>query len=128
MRPGEEQSGSVAFRAGRFEEFAEALPQFVWVAAPDGTIEYVNQPWADYTGLSADDLRGTGVKGVVHPNELGTTWELWTRALATGAPYEIEYRLRRKSDGAYRWFIARAAPVRDEDGTIVRWIGTATDI
>jgi PAS domain S-box-containing protein len=118
----------VAFPAGRFEEFAEALPQFVWVAAPDGTIEYVNQPWADYTGLTADDLRGTGVKGVVHPNELGATWELWTRALATGTPYEIEYRLRCKSDGTYRWFIARAAPVRDERGAIVSWIGTATDI
>lgn len=128
MTPSEERHATSASSAGRFEDFAEALPQFVWVAAADGTIEYVNQPWVDYTGLTAEGLRGAGVKGVVHPNELGMTWELWTGALATGLPYEIEYRLRSKNDGTYRWFIGRASPMRDDLGRVVRWLGTATDI
>lgn len=112
----------------QFRAMAEAMPQLAWIADADGTIEYYNTPWIQYTGLSVDDMRAKGPKGVVHPDELGLTWERWSHALATGNAYEQEYRLRRKSDGAYRWFIARAMPVRDAAGRIHHWIGTATDI
>ncbi|HET6896629.1 MAG TPA: SpoIIE family protein phosphatase [Candidatus Baltobacteraceae bacterium] len=106
----------------------EVMPQLMWIAAPDGTIEYYNRPWLDYTGVSVEAMRERGVKNVVHPDELGMTWEHWNQALVTGEPYEIEYRLRNARTGAFRWFIGRAVPYRGPDGSIVRWIGTATDI
>lgn len=114
--------------AEEFRSVAEAMPQLMWIAAPDGTIEYFNRPWLEYTGLTVEAMREGDVKNVVHPDELGLTWEYWNKALLTGEPYEIEYRLRNGRTGTYRWFIARATPYRDESGEIVRWIGTATDI
>jgi len=107
---------------------AEIMPQFIWIAAPDGTILYFNRPWIDYTGVDLGAMQHEGVKNVVHPDDLDLTWERWKDALVTGNPYEIEYRLRNASTGTYRWFIARAVPYRDASGEIVRWIGTATDI
>lgn len=111
-----------------FRSMAEAIPHLVWIAAPDGRIEYFNAPWLEYTGLTVEAMREGGVKNVVHPDELGLTWEYWNNALVSGQPYEIEYRLRNAKTGTYRWFIARAIPYRDESGEILRWIGTATDI
>jgi PAS domain S-box-containing protein len=105
------------------------MPQLVWTAKPDGTIEYLNQRWVNYTGVDLRELRrGRGNVGLIHPDELSETRRLWKAALKTGEPYEQEYRLRRASDGSYRWFLGRAEPIRGEDGTILRWIGTATDI
>ena len=101
-----------------FRALAEAMPQFVWIARPDGTIDYFNTPWVNYTGLTVERMKAQGTKGVVHPDERAATLKQWRDALATGAPYEIEYRLRRVSDDSYRWFIARAAPVRNSDGRI----------
>jgi PAS domain S-box-containing protein len=116
--------------ADRFATIADAMPQLVWVARPDGRVEYYNRRWIAFTGLTADDTNAAygSVKGAVHPEDLPTLWERWTRALAAGEPYEAEYRLREVSTGRYRWFIARAAPVLDEQNTVVRWIGTCTDI
>jgi PAS domain S-box-containing protein len=111
-----------------FRTVAEAMPQLVWVASADGTVEYFNQRWIDYTGLTLADMAKSGVKNVVHPEDLDETWERWLAALTSGEPYEIEYRLRCAGDGTYRWFVARALPVRDEDGTVARWIGSATEI
>lgn len=111
-----------------FRVVAEIMPQLVWVAAPDGTINYFNPPWSRYTGLDVRALHEGGFQSVVHPDEVGQMWERWNNALVTGQSYEIEYRLRNASTGEYRWFIARAVPERNADGEIVRWIGTATDI
>jgi PAS domain S-box-containing protein len=110
------------------DKLVEAIPQFVWITAADGTIEYFNQAWIDYTGLTVEGMKHTGVKGVVHPEDLPLTWERWTNAILSGEPYEIEYRLRRVSDGTYRWFLARATPVYDSYGGITHWVGSATDI
>ena len=119
----------VTVNAGEhFRSVAEIMPQLIWIAAPDGTIEYFNQPWLDYTGVPIEATRESGVRNIVHPDELALMWEHWNRALATGEPYEMEYRLRNGQTGAYRWFIARAIPYRNELGEIERWIGTATDI
>ncbi len=112
----------------RFREFADAMPHFAWIAAPDGSIEYFNRPWLDYTALTVERMRATGTKHVVHPQDLNLTWSRWSSALSTGKPFEIEYRLRNARDGTYRWFIARSVPIRDESGTILKWIGTATDV
>lgn len=111
-----------------FRELAEVMPQMIWVASADGTIEYFNRRWLDYTGLTVEAVQTGGVKNIVHPDELGLTWERWNSALVNGTPYEIEYRLRDASTGSYRWFLARATPLRDRDGHIVRWVGSATDI
>jgi PAS domain S-box-containing protein len=114
----------------RLSLIADAIPQLVWVTSADGTLLYYNKRWIAYTGLGVEETnRHYGsVKGVVHPDDLARMWERWSEALATGEPYEIEYRLRSKSDGSYRWFIGRARPVRSERGAIVQWIGTCTDI
>ncbi len=112
----------------QFRVLADSMPQMVWSALPDGSIDYFNQQWVSYTGLALDSMDEGGVKGVVHPDELRETWERWKRSLESGEPYEIEYRLRCAEDGSYRWFIARAVPIKDDRGKITRWIGTATDI
>ncbi|HEY1977582.1 MAG TPA: SpoIIE family protein phosphatase [Candidatus Baltobacteraceae bacterium] len=113
-----------------FRMIAEAMPQLVWSATADGVIDYLNQRWIDYTGVTLHDytLEDRAALGIVHANELEATWERWKRALATGEPYEIEHRIKRGSDGTYRWFLERAVPVTDARGHIARWIGTATDI
>lgn len=104
------------------------MPHLVWAARPDGTIEYLNQRWIEYTGVDLDELRRrSGDVGVIHADELDDTWALWREAIKTGEPYEQEYRIRH-AGGSYRWFLGRAVPIRDGRGNIVRWIGTATDI
>lgn len=111
-----------------FRVLAEAMPQLVWAAGPDGEIDYFNERWLAYTGLTLEQTNAAGSKGVVHPSDVDMTWARWNEALAKGTPYEIEYRLRSASDGTYRWFLGRALPIADEQGTIARWIGTATEI
>lgn len=105
----------------------DALPQLVWVAGPDGTLEYLNRRCADYSGLPIDDLLGWDWGWVVHPADLPGTLALWTASVRAGTPLEIEQRLRRH-DGEYRWFLTRAEPVRNANGQVVRWFGTCTDI
>lgn len=114
----------------RFALIADAMPQLVWLARPDGRFEYFNRRWCEYTGLSVDSANATygAAKGVVHADDLADMWERWSAALASGQVYECEYRLRRAATGVYRWFIARAAPVRDAQGAVVRWVGTCTDV
>ena len=112
-----------------FRVLADAMPQLVWTAQADGTLEYFNRRWIEYTGLTLDRLRDEGADvGVVHPDELSETWDRWNDALATATPYEMEYRLRRARDATYRWFLSRAEPILDAAGSVFRWIGTATDI
>jgi PAS domain S-box-containing protein len=106
---------------------ANAIPQLVGVTAPDGTVVSVNDSHVAYTGLTADDMRGSGWTSIVHPDDLADLVEGWGRAVASGEPYDTQYRLRRR-DGTYRWFLNKAMPVRDDAGTITAWIGTATDI
>jgi PAS domain S-box-containing protein len=105
-----------------------ALPALVWTALPDGHVDFLNQRWCEYTGLSADDARGFGWQTAIHPNDLPELLERWRSILASGEAGEMEARLRR-SDGEYRWFVVRSSPMRDEAGQrIVKWCGTSTDI
>jgi len=110
-----------------FRVFTDAMPQMVWMTRPDGYHEYYNQRWYDFTGVDVGATDGAGWSGMLHPDDRARTWEIWQASLATGAPYEIEYRLRHYS-GEYRWLLGRALPVRDAHGHIVRWMGTCTDI
>ncbi len=111
-----------------FRTIAEAIPQIVWTARPDGHVDYYNQRWFDYTGMTAEQTIGWGWEPVIHPEDLPNCVQRWTHSFTTGEPYEVEYRFLRASDRAYRWFLGRALPVRDADGAVVKWFGTATDI
>jgi len=113
----------------QYRALAESSPQLVWTTTPDGTVEYCNPQFLAYVGLPLEDMRREPVWNLlVHADDVARATEAWTRALSTGEPYEIEYRLRRASDGSYRWFLARGAGVRDGEGRIVRWVGSCTDI
>ena len=107
---------------------AETVPQLVWTTRPDGLVEYWNQRWYDYSGSSPEQSSGHGWNQFLHPDDYQHTLTVWRHALATGEPYEIEYRLKDGQTGTYRWFLARGTPVRDETGQIVKWFGTCTDI
>ena len=112
----------------QFRQMAEALPQLVWVTAADGSNEYFNRKWYDYTGIDPDIQRQEYLSLTVHPDDYQRTVDRWNYSLRTGEAYEVEYRLRQGSDGSYRWFLGRALPFRDVEGRINRWFGTCTDI
>jgi diguanylate cyclase (GGDEF)-like protein/PAS domain S-box-containing protein len=110
-----------------FQTMAEAVPEIIWTADPNGEDDFFNRKCFDYSGLTLDQMRGTGWKDMVHPDDVEDCFLKWQNALRTGEPYDVEYRLRAK-DGTYRWFLGRANPVRDAEGEIVKWFGTCTDI
>lgn len=111
----------------QFRTFAEAMPNHVWTASPSGRLDWFNPRVYAYSGAADGELDGEGWAAIVHPEDLQQASESWTKALADGKLYETEFRLRRH-DGAYRWFIARAVPIRDAGGEVVQWVGTNTDI
>lgn len=91
-------------------------------------MDYYNRQWEIYTGFSAEETMGWGWAPVLHPDDLQRCIERWTQAFTSGEPYEIEYRFKRAQDGSYRWHLGRATPFKDENGTILKWFGTGTDI
>src|SRR5437016_12777780 len=105
----------------------DAIPAIAWCKLPNGSNEFVNERWQDYTGIPEDEARGLGWQAAVHPDDLPKLTEKWAEIVASGKGGEFEGRLRRR-DGVFRWFLARFEPVRDDAGEIVRWYGTSTDI
>src|SRR5271167_3055153 len=105
----------------------DVIPDLVWTALPDGGAEFINQRWSEYTGMRLEEAQGSGWLAAVHPDDLAHIIERWGSFLESGRGGEVEGRLRR-FDGAYRWFLFRADPLRDGTGAIVRWCGTNTDI
>lgn len=111
----------------RFRLLAENMNQLAWIAHADGEIFWYNQRWYDFTGTTFDDMRGWGWRKVQHPDHVDRVEQRWRESLVGGADWEDTFPLRR-GDGAYRWFLSRATPIRDETGEIVSWFGTNTDI
>jgi formate hydrogenlyase transcriptional activator len=125
----------------RLRKIIDAIPIQAWCLHPDGRIEYPNQRWHEYTGISREQMYGSGreghpgpeaiagevAKGTVHPDDLPSVTARWLEILADSKPGEIKMRLRRH-DGEYRWFICRVEPIRDEHGKVFEWYGTNTDI
>ena len=105
----------------------DLMPQMVWATQPEGFHDFYNQRWYEFTGLSYEESKDKGWSLVLHPDDYERAWEVWQNSLDTGTSYQIEYRMR-KFDGTYLWFLARAQPLRDENGKIVKWFGTCTDI
>lgn len=111
----------------QFATLADAMPQLVWSTPTNGLSDFFSKQWCDYTGSPASASFGTGWLDFLHPDDVALAQAAWSRAVATGEPYTVEFRLR-GADGAYRWMLTRGLPVTDEAGTITRWIGTCTDI
>jgi formate hydrogenlyase transcriptional activator len=104
-----------------------AIPAHIWRCAPDGAVQFVNQQWMDYTGLSQENSQGWGWASVIHADDRPGLLDTWRRVLAAGQPEEAEARFRR-FDGAYRWYLIRMVPIRDASGALLGWYGANTDI
>lgn len=111
----------------KFQAIANSVDQMIWSTRPDGYHDYYNDRWYAFTGVPAGSTDGVAWNGMFHPQDQEMAWQRWRHSLETGEPYEIEYRLRHRS-GTYRWVLGRAQPLRDKNGTILRWYGTCTDI
>lgn len=114
-------------RLPEWRQIAEALPNIVWATRPNGHAIFFNQRWYAYTGLTPKESVADGWTRAVHADDFAETLQNWRAAILIGKPFEAEMRFRRY-DGTYRWFLARANPVRDRQGRIARWFGTCTDI
>jgi PAS domain S-box-containing protein len=110
-----------------FRQLADAMPQIVWAARPDGYIDYYNQRWYEFTGFS-ESYGEESWTPILHPDDLRRWQESYFECIRQERPYEIEYRFKDRAHGGYRWFLGRALPVRDDAGKIIRWFGTCTDI
>lgn len=119
---------SVEPSEARFHELVERMPHFVWSANTAGEALYQNAGWYSFTGQTFADTQNGGWLDVMHPDDRPRLEEAWTQAVQTGSDYDTEARLRRASDGAYRWFRLKGAPIRDSNNDLVRWAGTCTDI
>ncbi|MDB5949667.1 MAG: sensor hybrid histidine kinase [Massilia sp.] len=111
----------------KFRTIANALPHMVFSTLPDGEHDYFNQQWFEFTGVAKAGGGGDGWPALFHPDDRTRAQQRWRLSLDSGEPYEMEYRLRHHS-GQYRWVLARALPIRDDAGAIVRWMGASTDI
>lgn len=111
----------------QFRTLAEAIPQIVWTAGPDGLTTYINKRWYEMTGTAIEGSLGSGWMEAVHPDDRDVCQQRWKECLRTGEPFEIEYRLHDCKKG-FRWYLDRAMALRDASGKIVKWFGTCTDI
>jgi PAS domain S-box-containing protein len=105
----------------------DTIPALLWSTLPDGSGDFNNQRWLEYAGLAEEEARGWGYRSVIHPDDYQRLVTQWAVHFATGEPIEHEARLRR-ADGQYRWFLHRVVPLRNEQGSILKWYGTSTDI
>jgi len=121
------QGTEQAWQTQDIRPVVDAIPTLAWSARPDGSAEFLNRRWLDYTGLSAEEASDWGWTAVLHTEDLDRLMDFWRQLLASGEAGEIEARLRRY-DGDYRWFLFRVEPVRDNHGDILKWYGANTDI
>jgi PAS domain S-box-containing protein len=103
------------------------IPMLAWSTGPDGFVEFLNKRWLNFAGMSAEEGAGWGWAAVIHPEDSTRLLDYWQAAMASGTDVDVEARMRR-FDGVYRWFLFRASPLRDEQGTILKWYGTNVDI
>src|SRR5258705_10477194 len=139
VAPGEKQNGDASRQAlqqalhesreseARLRKIIDTIPTLAWCTLSDGSNDFVNQRWSDYTGLSQEEVKRVGCKVAIRPEDLPKWRDQWQTLTASGAGGEIEARLRRH-DGSFRWFLIRVEPLQEEAGEIVRWYGTNTDI
>jgi PAS domain S-box-containing protein len=112
----------------RYQNLAEAIPQIVWTMTPEGEVDYLNQRWSEYTGMSLESSRGWGWLAAVHEADAPLCLGRWRDAMQERTPFETECRLRNGDEGGYRWHLCRGRPEYAADGTLTAWLGTFTDI
>jgi PAS domain S-box-containing protein len=111
----------------RYRYLSNVIPQLVWICNTQGECEHVNQQWDELTGQTVEETKGFGWTKVIHPDELPSVMQEWTQALSAGKTYTQEIRYQ-KRDGSYCWHLVRSVPIKDEQGEIIKWFGTGTDI
>jgi PAS domain S-box-containing protein len=111
----------------QFRQLADAMPQIVWTARQDGTIDYLNRRWTEFTGLP-QTVSNDAWEEILHPDDRKTSGERWAASVEHGVPFEMEIRLLDRRERTYRWHLIRTVAVKDESGKVVRWYGTSTDI
>jgi len=123
------RQGEQALREGdvNFHLLADSIPQLAWMAQPDGWIFWYNKRWYDYTGTTLADMEGWGWRRVHHPDHVERVVARIQRSWETGEPWEDTFPLKSR-DGTWRWFLSRAMPIRNDEGEVIRWFGTNTDI
>ncbi len=112
----------------RFRQLADAMPQIVWAARPDGHVDYYNRRWYEFTGFPEGQSGDESWRPILHPDDVPRCMEVWYSCVRMGEAFEMELRFRDRRTGQYRWHLGRALPVRDTTGSVVRWYGTCTDI
>ena len=111
----------------QFRAFANSLPELCWMAHADGHLFWYNERWFEYTGTTAEQMEGWGWQSVHDPQILPSVLERWKSSIETGTPFEMQFPLR-GADGVFRWFLTRIRPVRGDDGKVIRWYGTNTNV
>ena len=111
----------------QLRDVIDTIPGYVWSALPDGSVDFINRRWLEFSGFSSEEGLGRGWEAAVHPDDLGQVRGRVARGRGAGKAMECEARVRR-ADGQYRWLLIRNVPLRDEEGKIVKWYGTSTDI
>ncbi|WKN31232.1 PAS domain-containing sensor histidine kinase [Porifericola rhodea] len=106
----------------------DTIPQIVWTANAEGNLDYYNQNWYDYTQLSEDESIAYGWVSVIHPDDKEQLQKIWSTSVETASNFQAEFRMRDGRDGSYRWHLGRAQAMKDEEGKVSKWFGTATDI
>lgn len=119
---------AVVASEAKYKAMAEGIPQLVWTALPDGSMDYYNQNWYNYTGIKAGENVEKAWEQVIHPSDLGPALDKWKESLQTGSEYYFANRIRRAADGQYRWHLVKAWPTKSKKGEIFKWLGTCTDI
>ena len=123
----EEQRAALEKSAARHQTLLEAMPHMVWMANAAGQLEYANRLWFEYGGLDLAE-GGLGWDRIVHPQDRERSMTAWEKAREAGVAFEVEHRLRRASDGTYRWHLLRAVPFRGSAQEIASWFGACTEI
>jgi PAS domain S-box-containing protein len=125
----ERKEAEEALRASaeRLRFMAESMPQKIFTAQPNGEIDYYNRQWLEFTGLSFEQLKDSGWIQIIHPEDLEENIRRWTHSVETGDDFQFEHRCRRK-DGVYRWHLSRCRAMRDDQGNVLMWIGSNTDV
>ncbi len=112
----------------QYRKLIEAIPQIVWTATPQGTLDFVNSKWFEYLGIDLDSFNWAGWQALLHPDDKDRSLREWSAGLKSLSAFQIEHRLRNVSGGSFRWYLSRAVPIGTEAGQIEKWFGTSTDI
>ncbi|MEO6611279.1 MAG: ATP-binding protein [Chitinophagaceae bacterium] len=124
----EERTRDLLISREHFKFLSDNIPVIVWTTLPDGTADYFNKRWYEYTGLTLEESIGAGTKEVLYPDDYEPMLKAWTDAIQQKKPFEFEYRIRRAADGQFRWFLGKCHPLKDEGGKVLAWFGTSTEI